>query len=269
MFPLYTAAFPSSATDLARLLNESLQRIFVAESDPVTIREHSYPHLDAISISLDGARLRADPPRPPVISGKTSPALEVDQLSLSASPLSLGPAAVDLALSAREVQLGRGKDSDDEIVLSLKSATDGNIEISATQTDLEALIAKLAQNQASKQGITIDGVQLKLRQKSAHSLAAEVRLRARKLFLSASIQVTGQLELDDQLNLKISDLNCAGDGGIATLACGILKPYLQKIDGREFPLISLPLGEIRLRDVRLIVGDKLCVTAEFGSGKVT
>ena len=31
--------------------------------------------------------------------------------------------------------------------------------------------------------------------------------------------------------------------------------------------MSLPLGEIRLRDVRLTVGDKLCVTAEFGADK--
>jgi hypothetical protein len=269
MFPLHTAIFPSSATDLARLLNESLQRIFIAESDPVTIHQHSYPHLDAISISLDGARLRADPPRPPVISGKISSGLEIDQLTLSASPLSLGAIAVNLSFSAREVQLGQGKDSNDQIVLSLESATDGNIEISATQTDLEALIAQLAQNQGSKQGITIDNVQLKLRPKSAHSLAAEVHLRARKLFLRASIQVTGQLELDDQLNLEISDLNCTGDGGIATLACGILKPYLQKINGHEFPLMSLPLGKIRLCDVRLTVGDELCVTAEFGSGKET
>jgi hypothetical protein len=268
MFPLYIATFPSSATDLARLLNENLQHIFIAESGPVTIREHSYPHLGAISISLDGARLRADPPRLAVISGKTSPALEVDQLTLSASAFSLGPAAVNLSLSAREVQLGQSKDSNNQIVLSIESATDGNMEISVTQADLEALIARLAQNQASKRGIAIDGVQLKLRQKSAHSLAAEVYLRAHKLFLSASIQVTGQLELDDQLNLEISDLNCTGDGGIATLACSILKLYLQKVEGREFPLMSLPLGKIRLRDVRLTVGDKLCVTAEFGSGKV-
>jgi hypothetical protein len=52
---------------------------------------------------------------------------------------------------------------------------------------------------------------------------------------------------------------------MATVACGILKPYLQKIDGREFPLTSLPLGEIRLRDVRLTLDDKLSVRAEFGS----
>jgi len=265
MFPLHTAAFPSSASELERLLNESLQRLFVAGPHPVTVREHSYPHLESIAVSLDGARVRVDPPRPPVISGKTSPALEIDQLTLTASPLFLGAAGVSLALSACQVQFNQGKDSNGQIVLSIESTAEGSMEISAPQTDLEALIAELAKNQAGKQGIAIDGVKLKLRQENARSLAAEVRLRARKLFLSASIQVTGQLELDDQLNLKISALNCTGDGGIATLACGILKPYLQKIDGREFALMSLPLGEIQLRHVRLVAdNDKLSVTAEFG-----
>jgi hypothetical protein len=246
MFPLFTATLPSSAADLERLLNESLQRIFVTESDPVIVREHSYPHLEAISISLDGARLRADPPQPPVISGKTSPGLEISQFTLSASPLLLGPAAVELSLSARRLQLWQGKDFNDQIVLTLQSAADGKVDISATQTDLEALASKLARDQGSKQGIKIDGVQLKLLQKSARSLAVEVRLLARKLFLSASIRVTAQLDLDDQLNLRISGLNCTGDGG-------------------EFPLMSLPLGGIRLRDVRLVVDDRLSVTAEFGS----
>jgi hypothetical protein len=266
MFPLATANLPSSASDLERLLNESLQRVFVAEFDPVTVLDYSYPHLEAINISLDGARLRASPPHPPVSSGKASPALEVDQLVLRASPLSLGPASVDVAISARDVQLGQAKDSNGEILLSIESASDGRAAISATPAGLEALITRLALDQGSKQGITIDGVQLKVRQESEHSLAAEVRLRARKLFLSASVKVTGRLDLDDQLNLKISDLKCTGDGGIATLACGILNPYLQKIDGRKFPLMSLALGEIRLRDVRLVADDdKLSVTAEFGS----
>ena len=265
MFPLYTANFPSSASELERLLNHSLQRIFSIEADPVSIRDASYPHLKEIRVSLDGARLQLNPPRPRSISGKMSPALRVDRLSLSALALSLGPATIDLSLSARAVNFVQGKDADAQSVLSLENAADGKMEISIAQSDVEALIAGLAQDQASKQGITIDGVQLKLRQTSAHSLIAEVHLRARKLFLSASILVTGQLDLDDQLNSKISGLNCTGDGAFATLACGILKPHFQKIDGREFALMSLPSGEIRLRDVRLTVGDKLCVTAEFGS----
>jgi hypothetical protein len=266
MLPLSTAAFPSSAADLQRLLNEALERIFISKPHPVTIRDHSYPHLSGIDISLDDARLRPEPPRPPSASGEVSPALEIDQLTVSASPLSIGPAALKLSISATAVQLGQSKDSNEQIVLSLKSAAEGTIKISMRQDDLEALVTNLARNQASKQGVTIDGVQLTLRQESAHSLAVEVRLRVRKLFLGASLRVTGQLDLDDRLNLKISRLNCTGDGGIATMACGILKPYLEKFDGREFPLISLPLPKgILLRDVRLAVGDDVSVSAEFGS----
>ena len=268
MFPLYTATFPSSAADLQRLLNEVLHRVFDSKTDPVTVCDHSYPRLCEIDISLDGARLRPEPPRPPITAGEISSALEIDQLTVDASPLFVGPAALNLSISAAEVQLGQSKDSNEQIVLSLESATDGKINISIRQSDLETLVVKLAREQASKQGITIDGVQLTLRQENAHSLAVEVHLRARKLFLRASIRVTGQLDLDDQLNLKISGLNCTGDGGMATLACGILTPYLQKIDGREFPLMSLPCGDVRLRDVRLIVDENLTITAEFGSGKI-
>jgi hypothetical protein len=265
MLSLSTAAFPSSAADLQRVLNDAFERIFISKPNPVTVSDHSYPRLSEIDISLDGARLRPEPAHPPIAAGETSPALEIDQLTVNASPISIEDAALNLSISATDVQLGQGKDSNEQIVLSLESAAKGNIRISMRQSDLEVLITKLARNQASKQGITIDGVNLHLRQESAHSLAVEVRLRARKLFLGASLRVTGQLDLDDQLNLKISGLNCTGDGGIAAMACGILKPYLEKFHGREFPLMSLPLKGISLRDVRLTVDDSLTITAEFGS----
>jgi len=263
MLSLLTATFPSSAADLQHRLNDALERIFISKPHPVTVSDHSYPRLSEIDISLDGARLRPEAPRPPSASGEVSPALEIDRLTVSASPLSVGPAALSLSISATAVQLGQSKDSNEQIVLSLKSAAEGTIKISMRQNDLEALITNLARNQASKQGVTIDGVQLTLRQESAHSLAVEVRLRLRKLFLGAALRVTGQLDLDDQFNLKISRLNCTGDGGMATLACGILKPYLEKFDGREFPLLPLPIS---LRDVRLAVGNDVAITAEFGSG---
>ena len=269
MFPLKTAALPSSGSDLERLLNESLQRFFITEFEPVTVRENSYPQLEAISISLDGARLRPDPPHRPVVEREAAPALEVDQFAIRGAPLFLGPAVINLSLSAQEVRLDRRKDPNGQIVLTVRNAAEGSIEISTTPTDLEALTAKLAEVQAAGRGVTIDRVQLKLRQQNPRSLAAEVRLRVRKSFLSASIQATGQLELDDQLNLAISDLNCSGDGAFATLACGLLKPYLEEINGRKFSLMSLSLGEIRLRDVQVTVGDKISVTAKFGGSPET
>jgi hypothetical protein len=265
MLSLLTAAFPSSAADLQRLLNEALERIFISEHHPVTVCDRSYPRLGEIAISLDGACLRPEPPNPPSATGAILPALEIDQLSVNASPLSIGPVALNLSISAAGVQLGQSQDSNGQIILSLKSAAQGNIKISMQQSDIEALITKLAGTQASKQGVTIEGVQLTLRPESAHSLAVEVRLRARKLFIGAALRVTGQLDLNDQLSLKISGLNCTGDGGIGAMACGILKPYLEKFDGREFPMLALPLKGISLRDVRFAVDDDLTVSAEFGS----
>jgi hypothetical protein len=265
MFPLFAMTFPPTAEALQSLLNESLRQLFIVTRDPVSMREVSFPHLKELNVSLDGAQLRANPPPLPSLSGKPRPALEVDHLTVNASNLSIGPASIELSLSAREVQFTQSRDSNDEIILSIDNAADGAVEISTSQPGLEALIAEVAKTEASKHGVVIDGVQLTLRSKSSRSLAAEVRFSAKKLFFSASIRITGQLDLDEELNARISGLNCAGDGAIATMACGVLKPHLEKIDGREFPLMSLPLGKIHLRDVQLAVGDRLCVTAQFGS----
>jgi hypothetical protein len=265
MFPLKISTLPSSASALEDSLNDSLRQLFAVTKAPVTIRDASYPRLEEINVSLDRAVLRGKPPSLPSLTGNSSPALDVDSLNINAAALSIGPAAIDLSLSATAVSLHQARDAEGNILLLLHNAAKGDIEISASASDLEALIAEVAKAEADKHGVTIDSVQLTLRSKSSRSLAAEVGLRAKKLFFSASIRITGQLDLDEELNARISGLDCTGDGAIAGMACGVLKPHLQKIDGRTFPLMSLPLGEVRLRDVQLAVGDKLSVTAEFGS----
>ncbi|MEY2503767.1 MAG: hypothetical protein QOG27_47 [Verrucomicrobiota bacterium] len=265
MFPLNATTLPSSAAALERLLNDSLRSLFHTKTDPVALRAAAYPHLDDLHIALDGATLRDNPPPPPSISSPETPALEIDSLKINAAALSAGPAVLDLSLSAQNVILHQAPDSAGNIVLVLHRAADGVIAISASRSDLEAAIAEVAKMEAGRHGVTIDGVQLSLRSRSSRSLGAEVRLRARKLFLSATIRITGQLDLDEQLNARISGLDCLGEGAIAGVACGVLKPHLQKLDGRSFPLMSLPLGEVRLRDVQLAAGDRLSVTAHFGT----
>ena len=265
MFPLKTNTLPPDAADLARQLNESLRELFHLSNDPVQIREISYPHLASLTVSLDGAQLQGPPPPVPSIGGERSPALLVDSFKVHGSQVSVGPAGVDFALEAEKLQLDRASDADGHLVLVLRTAVNGRIEVSASPSDIEALIAEVASAEAGKHGVSIDNVQLSLRSNNPRSLAAEVRLRAKKLFLSTTLRITGQVELDEELNAKISSLDCTGEGAIASVACGVLKPHLEKINGREFPLMSLPLGDVRLRDVRIVAGDKLSITAEFGS----
>jgi hypothetical protein len=265
MFPLKTAKFPATASDLARLLNASLRDLLHLPNDPVTVREVSYPHLANLTVSLDGAQLHGQAPPVPAPGGEFTSALTVDSFTANGSAISVGPAAIDFALEAQQLELHRATDSDGNIVLVPYKAADGRIEISASPSDLEALIGEIAKTEAGKHGVTIDNVQLSLRSTSPRSLAADIRLRAKKLFLSTSLRITGQLDLDEKFNAKISGLDCTGEGAIAGIACGILKPHLQKLDGREFSLMSLPLGEIRLRDMQIRLGEKLAITAEFGS----
>ena len=265
MFPLNTSSFPTTASELASRLNESLRDAFHLSGDPVAVREIAYPHLATIAVSLDGAQLKGSPPAIPSVTGEAAPALTVDSFAASGSRLAVGPAAIDFALEATGVDLRRASDRDGNIVLLLHNAAQGRIDLSTATADLEALIAEVAAAEAGKHGVAVDNVQLSLRSSGPRSLAAEVRLRGRKLFVSASLRITGRLDLDDQLNARISGLDCTGQGAIASLACGILKPQLQRLDGRIYPLMSLPIGEVRLRDVRIVAGDKLSITAEFGS----
>jgi hypothetical protein len=265
VFPLKTKTFPATAAELSRHLNDSLRELFALNRDPAEVREKSYPQLASLTVSLDGARLPERPPSMPSVNGERRPGLTIESLSLSASPLVVGPAPVDFKLAASNVELHQANDGDGNVLLLLHQASSGHIEISLAISDLEALISEVAKTEAGKHGVNIDSVELSLRSRSSRSLAAVIRLRAKKLFISASLCVTGQLDLDEQLNARISGLDCTGEGAIASVACGVLKPHLQKLDGRQFSLMSLPLGEVRLRDVQIAVNEKLSVTAEFGS----
>jgi len=148
----------------------------------------------------------------------------IDDFRVSASPLSVGPASVDFRLAAQGVELHRAVDRSGNLLLLLHTAASGHVEISVAVSDLEALIATVAKAEASKHGVNIDTVQLSLQSRSSRSLAAEVRLRAKKMFVGASLRITGQLDLDEQLNARISGLDCTGDGTIASLVTGAWMP---------------------------------------------
>jgi hypothetical protein len=265
MLPLYSKTFPASATELAELLNASVQRLFDNAAKPVTVVDDAFPRLSEIRITLDGAELRANPPRPPVMKGASSAGIEAEKLYVNAAEVLIGPATANIRLDARDVRFDQAKDTKGEVVLMLKSATDGEVEVSADQRSIEQAIAAVAKQEAGKHGVAIDDVKLSVRTGGERSINAEVQLRAKKLFFTTTVRITAQLAMDEQLNARLFGLGCNGDGPIGAMACGFLQPHLQRLDGREFPLMALPLGDIRLRDVRVAAGQMLSVTAQFGA----
>ncbi len=246
-------------------LEESLRRVVTPAGPMVAVEENSYPELAAIRVSLDGANAgEHPPPRPEPAVGPVEPALRVAHFEVSGRPLLVQRAKVDLLCVARDVQLGQGRDKDGNVLLLLQDAAEGNVEVALALTDLEALVLAGAKAEAANQGVKVESVRIDLRARSERALDVAVHVSAKKLFLSAALKISGSVAIDEQLNARLSGLECAGDGTLGTLACGFITPHLQRFNGREISLMALPLGELKLRDVRIAAGRELRVTAQFG-----
>lgn len=266
MFPLYQKVLPANPTELADAIESSARRFLTLAARPiVSIRDQAYPALDKIVIDLSGARLANPFPRPSIGSSESTPALTANHVVVNASGILFERASLDLDIEAHNVALNQGRGHDGDIVLLLQHAEAGRIAMSLPQNDLEAMAGQIAKIEAAKHGVTIEEVRVQLRPLGPRSLQGKVELRVRKLFVRALIRIAGKLTIDEQLGVRISELDCAGEGAIAGLACNVLNPHLRKLEGREFPLMARSLGEIRIRDVRLAVDDSIKVTAEFGA----
>lgn len=267
MFPLGSKNFPQSASDFERALEESLRQYARRDGPIVTASSRVFPYFDRIAINLDGAqfdssRRRGTPVHP---SGETKEACEAAVVSVSARDVRIEDVPASLSLEARDVVFHKGEDKNGDVLLIVRKAREGHIVISAAQLDLERIIGEMASIQAGRKGVSVENVRLALRARGARSLAADVQLQARKFLLRAKIDIYGQLDITDDFVARISHLKCKGDGTLGSLACGVLEPHLQRLDGSTFSLMSLPLGEIQLRDVRIAVADTVEITADFGS----
>ena len=266
MFPLPSLTLPSDTNGLREALEQSLRRVFASAGPMVTVEEKQYPELAVLRLSLDRAQAGIrQPPRPKPPVGPIEPALQVEHFEIRGRPIFVQGATVNLACTAHEVRIGQGHDEDGNLLLLLQDAAEGNVEVSLDVTDLEALVLAGAKAEAAKQGVNVEAVQIQLQSRTERALDVVVQVRAKKLFLTAAVRLSGSAEIDEQLNARLSQLRCDGEGTLGTLACGVLGPQLQRFNGREFSLMALPLGEVKLREIRITAGEKLQVSAQFGN----
>lgn len=265
VIPLHRKQFPNSKADLAEALNASLSE-YVHKAEPmVAVYARVFPYLDEIAINFDGAQIEPRLPVFPKPVGETRSAVEAAVVTLSGRHIRLQSAPINLHLEARDVVFHQGRDENGDAILLVHEVRRGHLTVSTAHADLETAIRTIAEQEAKKRGIEIEQTRVSLRARGARSLALEVRLQARKFMFRAKIEISGQIDIDEHFNAKISNLKCRGEGTIGSVACGAIDPVLKQVDGKSFSLLSLPLGEIKLRDIRITVADTIEVTADFGS----
>jgi hypothetical protein len=264
MLSLSRKDFPSSTDELAQALDQALHQFVHKEGSIVDVRARVFPYLDEIAMNLDGVRFDSPPPVPSPVVDQTKPALEAAFVTLSARNVSIRGLPMDLRMEARDVVLHQGADTNGDALLLLYKARDGQVTISVAQWELEKAIAQIAAREADRHGIALEQVRLAIRARGPRSLAVDLQVQARKFFVRAKIDVSGQIDIDESFATKIL-LKCKSDGAIGSLACNALNPIFERLKNKSFSVASLPLGEIQVRDVRLAVANTVELTADFGS----
>lgn len=266
MFPLAGDTFPESSDQLAAGIQTALADVLtLPPGGGVAATGGIFPAVERLTVNLNSATVRVtEPPPRPEPATSRRPGVTVGQLDVLGHPLRYDKSKLDLEVSARGVRLDFAKDARGKPLLVLAGAADGRAEAKITRADLEALALAVAAPAAKAQGVTIQELSVNLTAEGGRAVAAEVRVKAKKIMMSGVVTVRGRLAIDDGLTATASSLACTGEGMIGTMAAGLVQGKLREFEGRRFPLTALSLGDVVLRDVRVDTADGIRVTAEFG-----
>jgi hypothetical protein len=264
MIPLGRKDVPSPREDLAQALDAALHRFAQKSGRIVDLRSRVFPLVDELRINLDGAKF--DSPAPLAkVEGETTPAFETAAVNVTGRNISVRGVPLDLRMEMRDVAFHKGTDANGDAVLVIHRAREGQLALSAAQLDLEQAIGRLGGEKARLWGVDLEQVRLAMRARSRRSLAADIKIQAKKFFARANIDIYAQLDISNEFVVKISELKCKGDGKLGSFACAALAPLSEKLKSNTFPLRSLPLGGLRITDVHVAVADTVELTIDFGS----
>jgi hypothetical protein len=265
MISLGRKDFPSPRGDLAESLDNALHRFVEKPGQIVDLRSRVFPLVDEIRVNLDGAIVDSAPPPLAKAEGETSLAFETSLVTINGRKISVGGVPLDLRTELHDVVFDKGFDANRDAVLVLRRARDGRLVLSASQLELEQAFVRIVGAKARLYGIDLERVRLAMRARGRRSLAADIQVWAKKFFARAKVDIYAQLDITNEFVVSIAQLKCKGDGKLGSFVCKTLQPLFQRLLEKSFPLKSIPLGEIQLRDIHVAVADTVDLTVYCGS----
>jgi hypothetical protein len=257
---------PKDAEQLRNALEAAIRQAaeFPADQKLITCTGE-YPAFESFTVDLTNGRIDPNraPPTPQGV-GPAKPAIKSKLLTVVAHPLQIDAAKLHIDLQAHDAQMNYDRDAKGHLLLMPDRFGSGQLAIEMTLSDLTYLVLNQAKVHAGAQGVTIEKLDMKLRQLSERSLGLDARITAKKSLFTGVVQVTGQLEIDSAMRARLSKLDCRGENLTGNVAAGMLKPKLKQMEGREFPLADFAFAGVKLNDVRLASVEPLRITATFG-----
>jgi len=263
MLPLAAEKFPATPDELAAALTGGFAARGVTVQD-LRADGAALGALTALRVELTGAQFT----RGFRVSGtpaENTAAVAAEHLEIIGVPLDFEGTPMDVRVEAERAELRfAGVSADGSLVLA--DAASGFVSLSVAHAALEALLQRLATKAAEKQGVEIKKTTLELTARGPRALSFRCEVTAKMFVMSADLSLSGSLDVDDQLNARVSGLTLGGDAMITKLAAGFVRPQLDKLEGRVIPLLALAPGGLKLRDAEIATRDGLEIRAKFGRG---
>ena len=261
VLPLAGPDFPASPESFADSLRAGLAARDISARDIRAAGE--WPRLAELAVDLSGAKFsRAT--RVPRAETEPQPGVSIARLAVVAAPLHFETVPLRLELRAQDAECAFARDAAREPVLQLTRTGGGSVAVEAQRADLEATLKTFAAAALAKQGAEVKSVRLELNGLGPCSLGFRAEVTAKAFLMTARVIVTGRLDVDEQLTLRVRELATSGDGMIANLAGAFLRPRFLEMEKRAISLAAFSFAGVKLHGVRLGGGDALRIEAQFG-----
>jgi hypothetical protein len=214
-------------------------------------------------IDLSGANVSRNQ-RPPQVEQTGEASIQARSFEISAIPLLLEGIPATVSVRASETAFSVSQ-AGEHAVLVPQRATDGKVSITIARGALESLVQKAASEAAGKQGVEIKETHLEFTSRGEKAMSFRADVVGKIFVMKAPVSLTGELSIDDDLNLHLSNLAIGGSGMLANLANNFAQPHLKKAAAEPIALGMFSFGALKLRDIRLGGGETLSLEAAFGS----
>jgi hypothetical protein len=265
-FPLEKDDLPRTGRQLIASMNGGWKDVFTIPdpADDVDIEGGRYPAVDEMRVDLSRAVVNPNHKLARIGDFTASTkSLAVEHFQMVAEPMVNHKSKVNLEVTGTQVRLDLQHDRDGKPMLMLAEASEGTVHFDVTHDDLQKLVLAMAREQSSSHGIRIRSVELDLQSIGPRSLLTDLHLSTIVGFIPAGMRFTARMDIDDQMNARISNLDCQGDEALGPLIVGLIRPTINKYNNTTRPLLSFPSGHLHLNDVRIQAGEHVEMTAKF------
>lgn len=263
MLPLAGASIPADPTTLARALGEGL-RARGLNAREIQATGSSWPRLDRLTIDLTGAQA-SRALRLPTSHEAIGKGITIGAFKLDAAPLLVEQVPVEVRSWLTDAVAEFSKDETGALFLTLDRAGAGELEVKVAHAALEGGLHALARELAGKQGADVKSTKLELETPTPRTLLFRVAVVARMMIMKATIHLRGRAELDDQVNVRLSELHAQGEGLFSALIESGLRPHLARFEKEIFALGELVAGGLRVKELAISAGETIRLHATLAS----